>query len=76
MTERTTGRAVAVTGCITPNVALQCAHMPDNSETIALRDTEIGGHRQIDDFTVIWRDLHDRPDHEKQRRSLVVGLQL
>ena len=57
MTERTTGRAVAVTGCITPNVALQCAHMPDNSETIALRDTEIGGHRQIDDFTVIWRDL-------------------
>jgi len=30
--------------------------MPDD-ETIALRDTEFGGHRQADDFTVIWRGL-------------------
>ena len=28
-----------------------------DDETIALRDTVIGSHRQADDFTVIWRDL-------------------
>src|SRR5512135_3141103 len=28
-----------------------------NDETIALRDTVIGGHRRADDFTVIWRGL-------------------
>src|ERR1035437_163835 len=28
-----------------------------NDETIALRDIEIGGHREADDFTVIWRSL-------------------
>jgi hypothetical protein len=30
--------------------------VPDD-ETIALRDTVIGGNRRADDFTVIWRGL-------------------
>jgi hypothetical protein len=28
-----------------------------NDEIIALRVTEIGGHRHMDDYTVIWRGL-------------------
>jgi hypothetical protein len=31
--------------------------MPNNSETIALRVTAIGGQRYADDYQVIWRDL-------------------